>query len=128
MRRKGGVWESRSFLESFRLSTYQRRIKGYGTRGVLGAWGWSLIPLSQTPIYTIHSPKVALCPCTSARGVCAWTWKICLISDTYHILRLRLLLCHPPSDNPLLLCEIPPRSALSLNKHAFTQGQIITIM
>jgi hypothetical protein len=123
----GGLVKQK-FFESFRLSTHQRRIKGYGAPARFGPMGGSLVPLSQTPVHTKHSLKVALCPYGSPPTMGAWAWNIGLISGTYYILRLPLSLCQPPSDNPLRLCEIPSLSALSLAKPAFSQGQIITFM
>ncbi len=90
--------------------------------------GGSLVPLSQTFIHTLDSLKVELRPYTSPPDMGAWAWNISLISDTYHIPQLPLSLCHPPSDDLARLCEIPSRSALSLVKPSFTQGQIIKFM
>ena len=104
---KGGPGKAEVF-KSFQLSRHQRRIKGYGAPGSFGGMGGSLILLSLTRVHTIHSPKVALCPYTSPPDMCAWAWNICLISDTYHIPKLPLSLCHPPSCNHVILCEIPP--------------------
>jgi len=125
--KRGGLGKQK-FLESFRLSTHERRIKEYGAPGRFGGYPSFGSHLSQTPIHTIQLLKVALRPCTSPPDMCGWTWNICLISITYHIPNLPLSLCHPPNDNNARLCAIPPRAALSLNKHAFTQGQIITFM
>ena len=84
-------WESKSFLGASDCQGTKDVLKGMGPLGVLGVRG-SLILLSQTPVHTIHSPKVALCPYSSPPDMGAWAWNICLISITYHIPNLPLSL------------------------------------
>jgi len=88
---RGGL-RKQKFLESFRLSTHERRIKEYGAPGRFGGYPSFGSHLSQTPIHTIQLLKVALRPCTSPPDMCGWTWNICLISITYHIPNLPLSL------------------------------------
>jgi hypothetical protein len=123
-------WDVLGKQKSLRASNCQGTkdvLKGMGPLGFLGVWGVTgFIETDSHPHH--HSPKVARAPYTSPPDMGAWAWNICLISDTYHISKLSLSLWHPPSDNPLLLCKISPRSALSLDQTAFAQGQIITFM